>query len=334
MKNLRFESAINPYGCSPRAAEAMQKAAAARDYRFYGEPAAGSLREKLAGHFALSPTNFVVFNGSGDALAAIYLLQLVMKKGTLIAPYPSYERFVDGGRRFAADLVEVPLEKETWQLPLPQLIEETRNKKATLGMISSPNNPTGNILLDETGLATLLEETPDCLWIIDEAYAEYPGVTFARMVNSFSNLVILKTFSKAYGMAGLRVGYVVTNSALAGHLAKIRLPWNVNSMSLIAAQAALEDQEYLQTVRENIIADREKFYEELSAFSSFKVYPSDANFFLIKVSDEKIKGLPEYLSARGIHVRTRPDMPEYIRVTSLLPDDNEILLGAFKEFGL
>src|ERR1044072_3237321 len=173
---LHFESAINPYGCSPRAAEAMQKAAAGREYRFYGEPGADSLRKKLAEHFALSPENFVVYNGSGDGLAAIYLLRLVMKKGTLIAPYPSYERFVDGGRRFAGDFVQVPLEKETWQLPLPQLIEETRDKKATLGMISSPNNPTGNILLNETGMRQILEETPDCLWIIDEAYAEYPGV--------------------------------------------------------------------------------------------------------------------------------------------------------------
>ncbi len=331
---LHFESAINPYGCSPRAAEAMQKLAAARGYRFYGEPAADSLREKLAGHFALSPENLVVYNGSGDALAAIYLLQLVMKKGTLIAPYPSYERFVDGGRRFAADFVEVKLEKETWRLPLPQLIAETQNKKATLGMISSPNNPTGNILLDETGLAKLLEETPDCLWIIDEAYAEYPGITFARMVNGFPNLAVLKTFSKAYGMAGLRIGYVATNPVLAGQLAKLRLPWNVNSMSLTGAQAALEDQEYLQTVRGNIKADREKFYEELSSFSSLKVYPSDANFFLIKVAGEKIAGLPEFLSARDIRVRTRPDMPGYIRVTSLLPEDNEILLRAFKEFGL
>ena len=297
---LHFESAINPYGCSPRAVEAMQKLAAAKEYRFYGEPAADSLSEKLAAHFGLSPENFVVFNGSGDALAAIYLLRLVMKKGTLIAPYPSYERFVDGGRRFAADFVEVKLEEETWRLPLPQLIDETQNKKATLGMISSPNNPTGNVLLDETGLADLLEETPDCLWIIDEAYAEYPGITFAPIVNRHPNLAVLKTFSKAYGMAGLRVGYVVTNQALAGHLAKLRLPWNVNSMSLAAAQAALEDQEYLETVRSNIKADRDKFYEELNSFDSFKVYPSDANFFLIKVDEEKIKGLPEYLSAREI----------------------------------
>ncbi len=331
---LHFESAINPYGCSPRAAEAMQKLAAAREYRFYGEPAADSLREKLAGHFALSPENFVVFNGSGDALAAIYLLRLVMKKGTLIAPHPSYERFVDGGRRFAADFVEVKLEEETWRLPLPQLIEETQNKKATLGMISSPNNPTGNILLDETGLADLLEKTPDCLWIIDEAYAEYPGITFAPLVNRYPNLAVLKTFSKAYGMAGLRVGYVVTNPVLAGHLAKLRLPWNVNSMSLAAAQAALEDQEYLQTVRGNIKADRDKFYGDLSSFGSLKVYPSDANFFLIKVAEEKIAGLPEYLAAREISIRTRPDMPSYIRVTSLLPEDNQALLEAFKEFGL
>ncbi len=332
--NLRFESAINPYGCSPRAVEAMEQFARSKEYRFYGEASAETLRENLAGHFDLSPENFVVFNGSGEALAALYLLQLVMKKGTLIAPYPSYERFVEGGKRFAAGFVEVPLDKSTWALPLERLIDEAGNKGATLGVISSPNNPTGNILLTEPQLIELLEKTQQCLWVIDEAYADYPGVSFAHLVNRHPNLVVLRTFSKAYGMAGLRVGYAVTNPVIAGHLSKIRLPWCVNSMSLAAAQAALEDQTYLRNILRIIKNDCGEFYAELTKFENFKVHPTDANFFLIEVSKDKITGLVDYLSRQNITVRTRPDMPNHIRVTSLLPEENQFLLETLKNFGL
>jgi histidinol-phosphate aminotransferase len=332
--NLRFESAINPYGCSPRVVAAMQQFAESKDYRFYGDPTAEGLRRQLAEHFDLAPENFMVYNGSGEALKDLFLLQLVMKKGALVAPYPSYERFVDGGKKFAREFIEVPLDSKTWALPLDRLIETTKAAGTALGMLSSPNNPTGNALLTEADLAALLEGTPQCLWVIDEAYADYRGGSFAGLVKRFQNLVILRTFSKAYGMAGLRVGYAITNPGISFIILQFRLPWAVNSMSLLAAETALADRDHLREIVQVINNDVKTFHDELVKFPSFKVYPTDANFFLIEVAGEKIKGLTEFLSQQNMTVRTRPDMPSHIRVTSLLPEDNRALLEAFKNFGL
>lgn len=329
---LHFESAINPYGCSPRVVTAMQEFAATRDYKFYGEMRAESLRVKLAELHGLSPENFVVCNGSGEALAGIYLLRLVMAGGSLIVPYPSYERFVDGGKKFARSSYEVPLEPEMWALDIDRMIAETNANNTTLGMISSPNNPTGNILLDETSAAKLLAATPQCLWVIDEAYADYNNRTLAPLVKNHENLAVLKTFSKAYGMAGMRIGYVVAAELLAKQLASVQLPWAVNSMSLVAAAAALEDQEHIRKVSEAVKYDVRKFYEELVKFPQFTVFPTDANFFLIRVADGKQPELIRYLAERDMIVRSRGDMPDYIRVTSLLPEENEMLLSAIREF--
>src|SRR3954467_4220312 len=111
-ETLHFEAAINPYGCSPKVVETIGRVARAREYRFYGEKDAATLRERLAAHHDLSPENFVVSNGAGEALAWTFLLRLVMGRGRLIVPYPSYERFVEAGKRYSSASVEVALDEK------------------------------------------------------------------------------------------------------------------------------------------------------------------------------------------------------------------------------
>ncbi|HMF58162.1 MAG TPA: histidinol-phosphate transaminase [Pyrinomonadaceae bacterium] len=329
---LHFEAAINPYGCSTKVVEAVEEFARSKQYRFYGETDAAGLRESLAAHHNLSPENFVVSNGAGEALAWTFLLKLVMRPGRLIAPYPSYERFVEAGKRYSTELIEVALDAETFSLPLDSFVETARNGRATLGLISNPNNPSGNLLLDEAGMAKLLDETPDCLWIIDEAYADYAGVSFAPWVRERTNLIVLRTFSKAYGLAGLRVGCAIAHPTVAQQLARVRLPWAVNSASLAAAQAALEDQGYLKEITGRIRDDCLKFYSELGKIPYFHVHPTAANFFLIHLAGIEPASLKKHLAAHRIQVRSRPDMPDHIRVTSMLPHENQHLLNVLREF--
>jgi histidinol-phosphate aminotransferase len=176
---LHFEAAINPYGCSPKVVEALEAFARTKEFRSYGEPTALELREALAAHHDLSPDNFVVYNGAGEALAWLFVFNLLLRRGRLVVPYPSYERFVEAGQRCAAEVIEVPLDERDFSLCVQQLIEAGNKGRASVGLISSPNNPTGNILLDEAGLKRLLDEMPECLWIVDEAYADYTGKSFA-----------------------------------------------------------------------------------------------------------------------------------------------------------
>jgi len=329
---LHFEAAINPYGCSPKVVEAIESCARARDYRFYGDADARALREQLAAHHGLAPDNFVVYNGAGEALAWLFILNLLVPRGRLIVPYPSYERFVAAGRRCAAEVIEVPLDQNTFALPVDRLIEEANRKQATVGLISSPNNPTGNLLLDEIALDRLLNEAPRCLWIVDEAYADYAGVSFVSRACERRNLVVLRTFSKIYGLAGLRVGCAVAHAGTAQALAQARLPWCVNTLSLVAAAAALADQTYVKETLTRIRDDCRRFESSLAAVAYLHVYPSAANFFLVELQGIDAAALKSHLASRKIQVRSRPDMPNHLRITSLLPEQNEFLIDVLAAY--
>ena len=201
-----------------------------------------------------------------------------------------------------------------------------------MGLLSSPNNPSGNLLIDATSLSRLLDGLPECLWIVDEAYADYPGLSFAGQVLQRPNLVVLRTFSKAYGLAGLRVGYAAAHETLIQRLSQFQIPWAVNSMSLAAARAALEDQEYLRWVLGQIGADCVQFREGLERQPLIeRVYPSQANFFLAKLRSWEAEALKARLEERQIRVRTRPDMPHHVRLTCLTPAENQRLLDALRE---
>ncbi|HVG31771.1 MAG TPA: histidinol-phosphate transaminase [Pyrinomonadaceae bacterium] len=331
-EELHFEAAINPYGCSPKVTEALEAFARGREFRSYGEPTALELREELAAHHDLSPENFVVYNGAGEALAWLFIFHLLMRRGHLVVPSPSYERFVEAGKRCAAEVIEVPLGARNFSLPVEQLIEEGKRRGANLGLISNPNNPTGNSLLDAAGLSRLLDEMPECLWVIDEAYADYTGESFAPWVRERENLVVLRTFSKAYGLAGLRVGCAVAHRSVAEVLSASRLPWAVNSMSLVAARAALSDQEYLKATVARILDDCREFYSLLKQIPHAEVYESAANFFLVRFDRIDTARLKDYLAARGMHVRSRPDMPQHLRITSLRPDENLRLVRVLTDY--
>jgi histidinol-phosphate aminotransferase len=327
---LRFDAAINPYGCSPKVVEALGEFARSKDYRLYGDETAQALRRQLAEHYDLSPENFAVYNGTGEALVWLFISHLLLRQGRLLVPYPSYERFVTAGKRCASEVVEVPLDEADFSLPVDRFAEEGRRRKVAVGLLSNPNNPSGNLLLHEEGMSRLLEEVPECLWIVDEAYADYAGNSFVAWVRERKNLVVLRTFSKAYGLAGLRVGYAVGHAALIQALAGFRMPWCVNSMSLVAAQAALADQGYLVRIVGQIRADCAQFCSRLQEVPCFQPHPSAANFFLVRLREAQAETLKARLAEQGIRVRSRPDMPRHLRITCLRPEENQRLWSALE----
>ena len=332
--DLRFDAAINPYGCSPKVVAALSRAVEERGYRHYGDPDAGALRAALAEHHGLSPENFIVYNGCGEGMVWQALTRLLLTRGNFICPFPSYERFVDIGRRAARAVIEVPLEGPDNHLPLERFIEQARSNEAALAMISSPNNPTGNCLLDEAALVTLLQALPSCTVVIDEAYAEYTGRSFAPLVRRFSNLIVLKTFSKAYGLAGLRVGYVTGHHRAMAAARQFQIPWSVDTLALTAAQAALADQGYLQQIVARINDDVASFGRALRLIPHLQVARTAANFFFVQLGQDggqhdggaRYQALAPRLAERGLVVRRRPDFPGHIRVTCMLPPANALLL--------
>jgi len=329
--DLRFDAAINPHGCSPAVVAALEDAVRARGYRHYGDPDAGRLRGLLGAHFDLPAESFLVYNGCGEGLVWQCLTRLLLTRGVFVCPAPSYERFVAVGARSARRVIEVPLERPGWRLPLAAFIDEARRGDASVAMISSPNNPTGNRLLDEDALVELLTALPACTVIVDEAYAEYTQRSFAPLVRRFRNLVVLKTFSKAYGLAGLRVGYVVAAREVAAEARRFQIPWAVDSLALTAAETALGDADYLRDVVARIRREVADFGRALARFDFLRVFPTEANFHLVELAGVDDARLAATLARRRLVVRRRDDMPGFVRVTCMTAEANAVLLDALGE---
>lgn len=333
-KWLRFDAATNPYGPSPKVREALAAFARTGDFsRYDDEERAESLRRDLAAHWGLSPDHFIVYNGSGEAVVWLFLARLLLEQQRLLVPAPSYERFVALGQRCATEVIPVPLAEADFALVPERVIEAGRRSGARVLLLSSPNNPTGNLLCGSREMAQLLAALPDCLCIVDEAYADYAGHSYVPWVRERANLVVLRTFSKAYGLAGLRIGYAIGPKPVIAALGRMQVPWAVNALSLAAARAALADQCYLHEVVAQIRRDGQVLYEGLNERSWLRAYPSAANFFWVRCEGLGTARLQAGLEKRRIRARWRQDAPGFVRLTSLRPQDNDYLLAALDEIG-
>lgn len=332
-EKYRFDAATNPYGPSAKVRQALAAYARSGNYNLYGEERAESLRKDLAAHWGLTPEHFIAYNGAGEAVLWLFLSKLLLERGKLLVPTPSYERFVAAGKRCSVEVIEVPLATPDFALLPESFIAAAKASGAHVLLLSSPNNPTGNILCDQAALGLLLDALPNCLCIVDEAYADYGGQSFLPWVAQRENLVVLRTFSKAYGLAGLRVGYAAGSPRVIAALANMQIPWAVNSMSLVAARAALADQQYLQQIVEQIGKDCQALYAGLNERSWLSAYPSAANFFMVRFTGLSGEQLRAGLAAGGIRARWREDMPDCLRLTAQKPADNEYLLSLLDTIG-
>jgi histidinol-phosphate aminotransferase len=206
------------------------------------------------------------------------------------------------------------------------------NKNTKLIFLCSPNNPSGNSL-DKEAMLEIVENF-DGLVIIDEAYIDFsPGKTLVPELEKFQNLVILQTFSKAWGMAGIRLGMAFASLEIIQILNKIKYPYNLNILTQKKANKLLKQKDLLEKWVKLIIAERQKMTKLLKAFPFVvKIYPSDANFLLVKMHDAP--GIYNYLVEKGIIVRNRSKIhlcDNSLRITIGNSEENEILLNALKE---
>jgi len=212
------------------------------------------------------------------------------------------------------------------------LLKAARRGDVRLIILCSPNNPTGNSSRHET-VVRLLEES-DVVVAVDEAYSEFSGKTFLDLTSRFDNLIILRTFSKAFSLAGARVGYMVSSKATAGLLNKVRLPNSLSVISLELAEIALNDPE---TVSENVrfmVSERERCRSRLDELKGVKVYPSEANFLLVKFIEHDPEEVYRRLTKRGLIVRNvskTPGLEGCLRFSVRLPEQNDMLLEAISE---
>jgi histidinol-phosphate aminotransferase len=319
-----------PHDLPPELKRAVLDRAGAAPWQRYPEFVPARLVERLAGHYGWVPEGVVVGNGSNELIQAT--LSVVLAEGDpVIAPSPTFSLYrlltgVLGGR-----YVPVPL-GDRFAFDVARIVETARRERARVIVVNSPNNPTGSALPDGA-VEHILAET-GALVVCDEAYQDFGGPTAIPLLRRSARVVVLRTFSKAMGMAGLRFGLALAHPEVARELAKGKLPYNVNLVTLAAADVALDHAEALAARTRAIAETRDRFLPRLAAVAGIEVFPTAANFVLIRCrarpAGEVFRRLHE---EHGILVRDvsgAAELAECLRISIGTEEDMGAVLAALR----
>ncbi|WP_257391809.1 histidinol-phosphate transaminase [Mesobacillus jeotgali] len=311
----------NVYGTSPKVHEAIMQASA--NLAFYPDGMTSGLVEKLSAHYGLSPQHFLVSNGSEEIIRLLTRAYINKNDEAVMAEvtFPRYKTnvLIEGGKAVSVPMIEGRHDLKGMQ--------DVITEKTKLVFVCNPNNPTGTIV-GKQELLSFIEDVPsNVLIIIDEAYFEYTDsedyLDTMPLLTQYENLVILRTFSKIYGLASLRVGYGIMHQDVAKELHKVRDVFNVNQLAQAAAMAAIEDQEFVKNCAEKNSAEREFLREKLKELE-IESFPSQSNFLFAYTKMPVIQILKE----NGVLVRQMqvPDYKEAFRITLGTREDHEFIL--------
>jgi len=324
---VKLASNENPLGPSPRALEALR--AAVESVHLYPDGHAFALRERLAAKLGVSTEQIVLGNGSNEVLELVGHAWLrpgvdVVVSRYCFAVYPLVTQL------FGARLITVPDRNHAHDLPAMRaaLTPQTR-----VVFIANPNNPTGTCATPDELRQFVASVPPDVLIVLDEAYIEYldqPADFLPEIRSGRPNLLLVRTFSKIYGLAGLRIGYGIGHPDLVAALEKVREPFNVNRAAQAAALAALDDEAHVEQTRALNRAGLRQLAEGCTALG-LNYVPSAANFLLVRVGDAQ--AVFESMLRQGVIVRPMGayELPEWIRISVGRPEENERCLRALAQ---
>ncbi len=333
----------NTYGPSPKALAAV---AQMRHYhRYVGQQ---ELREAIARYVGVGVEHIVTSNGADEMIDLVQRMFLNHGDAIVDCP-PSFEMYAFFARVNGARIVRVP-RREDFSVDVDAVekaisdfrfqISDSANPTAEslisklqspkLVFLANPNNPDG-MMIPPADVERLL--ALPALLVLDEAYAEFAGQSYAARVPTQSNLIVLRTFSKWAGLASLRVGYCIAPQAIAAKILQCKAPENVNAAGNVAARASLDDLEYLHANVRRIVAERERLAGEFGKLGFLQPLPSRANFLFCRVLGRDARQIHDALAGHGILIRAfgAPRLREYIRIAIGTPEENETVLKALRE---
>jgi len=297
----------------------------------YPDTDAHCLREKLALKFGLDKNQFMVGTGS-DELLQIIINAYVGKNDTVLCPYPSFGMYSVFARIAGGVPVDVALD-ENFNYDLDRFFYDIRKYAPKIVFLCSPNNPTGN-MIDKSDVFMLLKEFNGVV-VLDEAYAEFSGISLIHELSEHSNAIVLRTFSKAFGLAGLRVGYLAACKELTDDLYRVKPPYNVSDFSQRAACIMLDHTAEIERRVSEIIMSRQKMFISFENIAGLKPYPSQANFILVKFEDAR-KAYNRLLES-GISVRNFSSnslLGNHLRFTVGAQHENDKVIDVLKDIAL
>jgi histidinol-phosphate aminotransferase len=328
---VKLDGNENAYGPSPRVYEAL---ADYRQYHIYPDPNHTLLREALEEYAGVHRSRILCGAGSDELLDLVMRLFLQPGDGIINCP-PTFGMYDFDAGLHSADVVNVPraddfsIDVDGIRVALSVFPTRSQGRKAKLLFLNSPNNPDGSVIAEKDLRQLLLL---DLVVVLDEAYAEFSGASYIPLAEEYPNLVVLRTFSKWAGLAGLRIGYGIFADGLMPHLWKIKQPYNVNVAAQVAVLASLSDLHYLWSNVQRIIRERQRMFVRLEEIDYLEPYPSQANYILCRVVGRDARALKLALESRGILIRyfLKPGLQDCVRISVGRPDHTDSLLEALK----
>ena len=310
-----------PYPPPKEVIEAAQKGLS--NLNRYANPKDLELLRELLADYSGVPKKYIILSAGSDLLLR-EIIHLFSRGRKVVMVNPSFFPTAQCAKEFVTKLIKIQLKPPEFNLNADIITNETN--EPSIVIIDNPNNPTGKILMDREMVETILENK-NALLVVDEAYYEFSGVTFADMVEEHSNLSVVRTLDKAFGLAGARIGYLIAGEDFLDAFSTFYafLPQS----SLYSAMEAVKDPSYIKKNIELTIKERKRVSKELEKIG-FQVYPSTTNFLLIKTN---IPSVARELKDKGILVFDLSNqwLPGYIRVSMGTPKENNIFLSSMKE---
>ena len=321
---IKLDGNENPYGCSPRVKRALSEYPF---YHIYPDSEQHELRQALQTYVGAPADSIIAGSGSDELID--FVMRLFIDPGDkVINCVPTFGMYQYSTDAWGDKVVSIPRDAH-FTVDIDQ-VKKAARQGAKVMFVASPNNPSGNVTPKEDILQLL--ELP-IIVVLDEAYYEFSRKTLVPLVREHDNLIVLRTFSKWAGLAGLRVGYGVFPDKIAKHLLRIKPPYNVNAAAQVAALESLKDLDYLQGTVKAIVAERRRLFDKLADSPKLRPWPSEANFILCSVVDHDAESLYRQLKRQGILIRyfNNPLLKNYIRISVGKPEHTDAVVAALND---
>jgi len=323
---IKLDANENPFGPSPRVKEALANLA---HINIYPDPESGQLRDLLADYTGVSSRQILCGAGADELIEII--LQLFIEPGdAIINTPPTFAMYSFNVPLYYGRVIDVWRQSD-FSLDVPAIENAALEHDAKLVFLCSPNNPSGDFIVPDS-IQRLLKLP--CTIVVDEAYIEFSNQdSLAAQVADVPNLIVLRTMSKWAGLAGLRVGYGIFPLELMPQLWKIKQPYNLNLAADVAAQASLQDVDYLLERVRQLVAQRQRMETAFAELPCLSPYPSESNFVLNRVRGMSAPDFRDAMARAGIIVRyyNKPRLDDHIRISAGTPEQVDRLLDVLQQ---
>jgi histidinol-phosphate aminotransferase len=322
---IKLDAMENPFLMPEAVRREMAEVVRKTPINLYPDPSAQEVKKSIASFWKMRPEQMILGNGSDELIQAIILAF----GGPVLVPVPTFAMYEITSRALAQSVVTVPLD-DTFDLNADLVLKKAKERKAKVIFLACPNNPTGNRFSDKAIRKVL--DNANAAVVIDEAYFSFSGKTYLPLLKKYPNMIILRTLSKI-GFAGLRIGVLTASQAIVDELNKIRLPYNINSLSQAVGVTALKHKAVIKRQISLLISERERLYNALSHLRNVIAYPSETNFIMFRtVADAS--GVHRKLKQDGILIKNlnKPGpLKNCLRVTIGTPEQNRAFITALKK---